>query len=37
VEDYRQKGKLFTSTLTGALSTGKDSTKPMKKNTFFGE
>jgi hypothetical protein len=37
VEDYRKKGKLFTSTISGALTTEKDSTKPIQKNTFFGE
>lgn len=37
VEDFRKKGKLFTSTISGALTTGKDSTKPIQKNTFFGK
>lgn len=37
VENYRKKGKLFTSTVSGALTTEKNSSKPIQKNTFFGE
>jgi hypothetical protein len=37
VEDYRKKGKLFTSTISGGLTSDKDSAKSIQKNTFFGE
>jgi hypothetical protein len=37
VDDYRKKGKLFSSTISGALTANKDSTKPIQKNTFFGK
>jgi len=36
-EDYRQKGKVFSSSTTGLLGSQKNSDKPVKKNTFFGE
>lgn len=37
VDQYRQKGKLFTTTSSGILTSDKKSSKPLKKNTFFGE
>lgn len=36
-EDYRKKGRVFTSSTTGALGSNFVSDKPVKKNTFFGE
>ncbi|MCJ8290389.1 MAG: nucleotidyltransferase [Crocinitomicaceae bacterium] len=36
-EDYRQKGKVFSSSATGLLGSQKNSDKLVKKNTFFGE
>jgi len=36
-EDYRRKGKVFSSSVTGALGSKVVSDKPIKKNTFFGE
>ncbi|GET26073.1 nucleotidyltransferase [Prolixibacter sp. NT017] len=36
-EDYRQKGKVFSSSATGALGSKVVSDKPVKKNTFFGK
>ena len=36
-EDYRRKGKVFSSSATGLLGSQKVSDKPIKKNTFFGE
>lgn len=36
-EDYRKKGKVFSSSATGLLGSQKISDKPIQKNTFFGE
>jgi hypothetical protein len=36
-EDYRRKGKVFTSSVTGAIGSKVVSDKPVKKNTFFGK
>ncbi len=36
-EDYRRKGKVFSSSATGLLGSQKISDKPIQKNTFFGE
>jgi hypothetical protein len=36
-EDYRRKGKVFSSSVTGSLGSQKISDKPIQKNTFFGE
>lgn len=37
LEDYRKKGKIFSSRETGLLGSDKQFDKPIKKNTFFGE
>ncbi|PKP32321.1 MAG: nucleotidyltransferase [Bacteroidetes bacterium HGW-Bacteroidetes-17] len=36
-EDFRKKGKVFSSSATGLLGSQKISNKPIQKNTFFGE
>lgn len=36
-EDFRRKGKVFSSSVTGVLGSQKISDKPVKKNTFFGK
>ena len=35
-ENYRQKGKLFTSSSTGTIGSNKVAEKQVQKNTFFG-
>lgn len=36
-EDYRQKGKVFSSSAAGTLGSKKQADNPIKKNTFFGK
>lgn len=36
-EDYRQKGKVFSSSAAGTLGSQKQADNPIKKNTFFGK
>lgn len=36
-EEYRKKGKVFSSSTTGVLGSQNVSDKPVKKNTFFGK
>lgn len=36
-EDYRQNGKIFSSSATGTLGSKKQAENPIKKNTFFGK
>lgn len=36
-EDYRKKGKVFSSSAAGTLGSKKQADNPIKKNTFFGK